>query len=99
MVNFEFFDKGLGIVSIAHFVYDFSTEMFFMLCSINWPNFIVWLLLLLEICIAIACYPGCDVMDFEINLIFLIEPDFFTWPKSHDKNLNILRTKRAFNVK
>ena len=24
--------------------------------------------------IAIVCYPGCDVMDFEINLIFLIEP-------------------------
>ena len=34
--------------------------------------------LLLEIlgnvCITIACYPGCDVMDFETNLIFLIEP-------------------------
>ena len=24
-------------------------------------------------CIAIVCDPGCDVMDFEINLIFLIE--------------------------
>ena len=27
-------------------------------------------------CIAIVCYPGCDVMDCEINLIFLIEPFF-----------------------
>ena len=25
--NFDFLDKGLGIVSTAHFVYDFSTKM------------------------------------------------------------------------
>ena len=57
MLNFDFLDKGLGIVSPAHFVYDFSTKMFLMLYSINWPNFIAWLALLLEIlgnmCIAI----------------------------------------------
>ena len=28
MLNFVFLDKGLGIVSPAHFVYDFSTKMF-----------------------------------------------------------------------
>ena len=59
MLNFVFLDKGLGIVSPAYFVYDFSTKMFLMLYSINWPNFIVWLPLLLEIlgnmCIAIVC--------------------------------------------
>ena len=27
-------------------------------------------------CIAIVYYPGCDVMDFEINLIVLVEPFF-----------------------
>ena len=78
MLKFDFLDKGLGIVSPAHFVYDFSTKIFLMLNSINWPNFIPWLPLLLRIlgniCIAIVCYPGYDVMDFEINLIFLIEP-------------------------
>ena len=26
MLNFDFLDKGLGIVSAAHFVYDFSTK-------------------------------------------------------------------------
>ena len=40
----------------------------------------IWLTLLLEIlgnmCIAIVCYPGCDIMDFEINFIFQIEPFF-----------------------
>ena len=82
MFNFDVLDKGLGIVSPAHFMYGFSTKMFLMLYSINWPNFIAWLSLLLEIlgniCIAIVFYPGCDVMDFVINLIFLIEPFFST---------------------
>ena len=49
-----------------------------MLYSFNWPIIIAWLPLLLEIlgnmCVAIVCYPGSDVMDFEIIiLIFLIE--------------------------
>ena len=59
MLNFDFLDKGLGIVSPAHFVYDFSSKMFFMLYSIKWTNFIAWLSLLLEIlgnmCIVIVC--------------------------------------------
>ena len=49
MLNFEFLEKGLGIVSLPPFVYDFSRKMFLMLYPINWPNFIAWLLLLLEI--------------------------------------------------
>ena len=48
MLNFDFLDKGLGIVSSAHFVHDFSAKMFRMLYFINWPNFIAWLLLFLE---------------------------------------------------
>ena len=59
MLNFDFLEKSLGIVSLPHFVYDFSTKMFHMLYSINGPNFIVWFNLLLEIlasmCIAIVC--------------------------------------------
>ena len=80
MINFDLLGKGLGIVSPAYFVYDFSTKMFHMLYSINGPNFIAWLPLLLEIldnmCIAIVCHSGYDVMDFENNVIFLIEPFF-----------------------
>ena len=49
MLNFEFLDKGLGMVSSVYFVYNFSRNMFLMLYSINWPSFIVWLPLLLEI--------------------------------------------------
>ena len=59
MLNFNFLDKGLGIVSPAHLVYDFSPKMYLLLYSINWPNFIAWLPLLPEIlgnmCIAIVC--------------------------------------------
>ena len=36
-------------------------------------------------------YSVCDVINFEIKLP--------VWPKSQDKNLNILRTKIAFNIK
>ena len=49
MLNFNFLEKGLGIVSPPHFVYDFSRKMFLMLDSIKWPNSIVWLPLLFKI--------------------------------------------------
>ena len=43
-------------------------------------SFIVWLLFLPEIlgnmCIAIVCKPGCEVMNLEINLIFQIKAFF-----------------------
>ena len=58
MINFDFVDHGLRIVSPAHFVNGFSTKMF-LLYSTNWPNFIAWLPLLPEILgnmfIAIVC--------------------------------------------
>ena len=35
MLKFDFLEKGLGIVSPPHFVYDFSTKMLLVLDSIN----------------------------------------------------------------
>ena len=35
MLNFEFLEKGAGIVSPLHFMYDFLRKMFLMLYSIN----------------------------------------------------------------
>ena len=49
MVNFDFTEKGLEIVSPPHLVYDFSRKTFLTLYSISWPGFIAWLPLLLEI--------------------------------------------------
>ena len=89
--------------SPPHFMFDFSRKMFVMLHSINSSIFIIWLPLLLKILgnmsIAIVCFPGCDVINFKVNHISLIKLLKFTWPKSQDKNLNILRTKKAFKMK
>ena len=59
MLNLNFPEKGLGLVSSAHFVYYFSRITLLMLYSINSSNFIVCLPLFLEIlgntCIIIVC--------------------------------------------
>ena len=54
--------------------------------------------ILVNRCIAIVCLPGCDVIDFETNLVFLIKPFSYT-TKKKDKNLNILRSEKVFKVK
>ena len=48
MLNFDFWEKDLGVVSPPHSVHDFLRKMLFVLYSNNWPNFIARLLLLLE---------------------------------------------------
>ena len=98
LFNFDFLEKGLGIVSLPHFLYDFSRKIFLTLYSINWPNFIVWSPLLLrywKICFAIICFPGCDIIIFKVSLIFLIKPFFYTTKKSRQK-LKYLENKQSF---
>ena len=55
-----------------NFVHEFSRKIFFMLYSVNWPNFTAWFSLLLEIlvnmCIVVVCKLGYDVINFEIKL-------------------------------
>ena len=66
-------------------MYDFSRKLFLILRFINWPNFIVWMLLFLEILgnmyIVIICFPVRDVINFEINLGFLNKPFFYMTKK------------------
>ena len=73
--------------------------MFLMLQSINWPNFIVWLSLLLDVlgnmCIKIVYEPGYDVIKFGINLIFLIKPFRYKTKKSRQK-LKYLENEKSF---
>ena len=99
MFNFEFLEKYLGIVSPPYFVYDFSRKMFLVLYFLNWPSFLFWLSLLLEIlgniCIANACFPSCDVINFETNLIFLIKLFFYMTKKSRQE-FKYLENKRGF---
>ena len=55
---------------------------FLWLCN-DWPNFIALLPLFIEILDNICiCEPGCDIINFEINLIFLIKPSFYITRKS-----------------
>ena len=86
MLDFEFLENGLGLVSSLYFVHDFSRKIFILLYSINWLNFIVWLLLIFEILgntwILIICFPLCDV---SYQAIF--NHDL----KSQNKNLSIFR--------
>ena len=49
-----------------------------------------------NMCPVIVCCPGCDVINFEIILFFPFKYFSLQWPNSQDKNLNILKTKRAF---
>ena len=95
MLSLDFLEVDLEIASTWHF--DFSRKIFLKLHSINWPGFITWLPLLFEIlvnmCIAIVYEPGCDVIYFESNLIFLTKPfsymnkklrkELLTWNKKH----------------
>ena len=78
--SYAFSKRGLVLVSLPHFLHKFWRKIFILLYSMNWPNFIAWLPLLCEIlgnmCIAIVCKPGSDVMNFEVNLIFLKKPLF-----------------------
>ena len=46
-------------------------------------------------CIVIVCLPGCDVINLEINLIFLIKPFFYTTKKS-TKKLKYLEYEKSF---
>ena len=98
MFNLEFLENSLGIVSSPYFVYDFSRKMFLMLYSIRWTNFIVGLALLLAIvgnmCIAIVCFPGSDVINFDINLIFVTKP-FFLWEQKV-KRMKCLENEMSF---
>ena len=79
--------------SFTIFGASFFKKNVFMLYSINWPNSIVYCLYFLRylaICVLlIVCFTGCDI-NFK---------SIFTWPKSQDKNLNILKVKRVFKVK
>ena len=49
--------------------------------------------------ILIVCVPVCDVINFEIYHTFLIKTFSYLNLKSHFKNVNITRTKKAFNMK
>ena len=99
MLNLNFSEKCPGLVSPPHFDFDFWRKMFFTVYSIKWPNFFVWLPLLLKIldnmCIAIVWEPGCDVINFEINVTFLIK-SFCYMTKNSRQKFKYLENEKSF---
>ena len=105
-LSLDFSLKGMRIVSPPHFVHNSSRKMFFMVYySINWPNFIVWQSLLLEIldnmCISIIYFPDCVWRHefWNYRPYQSIPAVFVDDQKVKTQNLSILNTKRAFKVK
>ena len=64
MLNFNFSEKGLGLVSPLYFVHDFSRKLFLLSSSINWLNFILWLPLLLEI-LSLSIFPFTNIHESQ----------------------------------
>ena len=99
--QFWFLEKGLGIVFHQILCMIFQ-EKCFMLQSINWPNFVFWYSLPLDIlgnmCIAIVYFPGCGIINFEIHHIFLIKP-FLYMTKKWRLKFKYLENKSSFKVK
>ena len=90
--------RGLDFVSLHHdflFLFCMTFDRKYFYCFVNWPNFIIWLPLLLAImgnmCIVIIRDPVCNVINFQIKLGFLIKL-FSHMIKKSQKKLNILRT-------
>ena len=77
----------------------FKEKKFLTLYFINWPNFIAWLSLPLkklgDTCVAVICFSVCDVIDFEINLSFLIKP-FFSITKKPEQKSKDLKNEKGF---
>ena len=72
--------------------------MFMILNSINWPNFITWFHLLLEtfgtMYIATVCFTCFEVVNFEINLTFLIKLFFYMTKNAYQKFKYLENQKR-----
>ena len=96
MLNFDFLGKSLGIVFPPNFVYDFlgkiltiSIFQIFLLTDQISLSDCLYCLRFWDIpdilCITSVCLPGCDVINFEINLIFLIKSFFYMTKKSRQK--------------
>ena len=70
--------RGLELVSLLHFLSNFWKKKFscyiLLIDQISLSGYLYEILG--NMCIAIVCKPGCDVMNSEVNLIFLIKSFF-----------------------
>ena len=103
MLKLDFIDKALRHFVYnfpSHFVYNYSKKMFLVLYLINWTNLILWLSVRLKIFgnmyIVIICFSVCDVINFEINIGFVIKPFYYMTKKFRTKTWMSLAQKEFF---
>ena len=83
MFNFNFSEKVLGLFSSPQSVYDFSHVIFYKLTKFHFLiAFTSW-----DIgqYVYYNCYPGCGIIKFDNNLIFVIKPFCYMTKKSRQK--------------
>ena len=97
MFNFDILEKGLEKVSPPQLVHDFSRKMFLILYSILTDQ-----MSLPDCLYLLRCWLICALQLFvnqpATSQIFWSNR-FSIWPKRQNKNLNILRTRRALKEK
>ena len=86
MLNFDVLEKGVRVMFFNDILWIIFWKKKF--CYIYRPNFIVWLLLLIEIlgkmCVVIIRFPLYGITNFEINLSFLIKLLFYMSKQGQD---------------
>ena len=90
ILSFDFLEKNPGEVSPPHFVWDFSSKIFLMLFPITSCKF--------------GLYVHCNCFLSRLwnhklwNQFYLSNQSvcFFAWPKSQDKNVNIMRWNKKY---
>ena len=61
--------------SLSHVIFYLKTKLHCLLGFILYEK-------LGNMCIAVVCFPGCNVINFEVNLILLIKPFVYMTKKA-----------------
>ena len=93
-------EGGLELVSLPHFLHNFWGKILLLLYSIKFHFLIVFT----SWDIGEYVYYNCLLTrlwrhEFWLQPYLSNQAVFPTWPKSHDKNVSLLRMKRAFQMK
>ena len=95
MLNFDFLQKGLGIVSSMCMIFQEKCFSCYALLTdqISLPDCLHFLWYW-----SICVLQGCDVINFEIDLLFLIKQFFETTEISRQK-FKYLENEKSFEMK
>ena len=89
--------KRSGTSLSGSFSHDFLRKIFILLFFITWPSFIAWMSLRREILgnnVYYNCWPGCEGINFKINLTFLIKP-FFLHAQAVETKIKYLENEKS----